>query len=121
MTRPGEVVSLLLLCSLSSCASCEGIEGSNELKGEAADLRNIGIRAELAAAKATGQKSDDKPTTPNLPDDCDEITKEIAFAGGACAIELVLAEKDGKECTESTCPECVRLRSLREKSKKKGC
>lgn len=118
MTRPGEVFSLLLLCSLSSCASCEGIEGSNELRQEAADLRNIGIRAELAAAKG---KSDDKPAAPKIPEDCTEITKELALAGGACALELVLAEKEGKECTSNTCPECVRLASLREQAKKQGC
>ena len=110
----------LFLLALFSCS-----ETNQQVRDEADDLRNMGIRAELSAARDSGSKS--VPTSPESPTcksttpECERLLKVIKEAGGRCAVELQQVEGRGGTCTESTCPECKRLEDARAEAKTAGC
>lgn len=67
------------------------------------------------------EPAEKKTEAPRAGTDCQEIIRSIAVAGAACTIELWTVGKDGKECTEATCPECARLETLRALASEKKC
>lgn len=110
----------LLFCTLFSCA-----ETSQQVRDESDDLRNMGIRAELAKAREScGSKppnSSEAPTCRSTSPECKRLTDAIKEAGGGCALELQKIEGKGGTCTEQTCPECKRLEDARAEMQRAGC